>query len=149
MPTASSASAASRRRRTSAHSPSARLAPFRESLPSPSDLVDRRERLALRRLTLHVGREDALHLVEVRHEPVDLDRPDVVARLAGDLVQDVRPVVEHAAELLEEHRGVEEREVLALRIPTQPSSRELLHGRRRVRLEKRARLAAKVVLLGA
>ena len=148
MPTASSASAASSRRRTSAHSPCADSAPFGDSLPEPERLVDGRERLPLCLRAAHVRREHAVDLVEVRHEPVDLDRPHVVARLARDLVQDERPVVEHAAELLEEHRSVEEREVVALQDPDPAELGELLHRRRRCRLEERARLAAKVVLLG-
>ena len=68
--------------------------------------------------------------------------------LTGDLVQDERPLVERPAELFEQHRGVEEREVVALQDPDPAERGELLERGRRVRLEERARLAAKVVLLG-
>jgi len=83
----------------------------------------------------------------MRHEAVDLDRPNLVARLACHFVQDIRAFVQRTAELLEEHRGIEEREVLSIQDPDPPEFGELLHRRRRVRLEERARLATKVVLL--
>ena len=82
------------------------------------------------------------------NEAVDLDRPDVVARLARHLVQHVRAVVERTTELLEEHGRIEEREVVRLQDPDPAELCELLHRRRGVRVEERARLAAKVVLLG-
>src|SRR5262249_58626504 len=86
-------------------------------------------------------------LLEVGHKAVDLDRPHVVARLRGDLVEHVRPVVERATKLLEEHCGVEEGEVVALQDPDPAELGELLHRRRRVRLEERTRLAPQVLLL--
>src|SRR5205807_4780100 len=109
-------------------------------------LVDGGERLAARARGLHVGGEHARHLLEVRHEAVDLDRPHIVARLCGDLVQDERPVVEDAAELLEQHCSVEEVEILRLEDPDPAELGELGHRRRRIRLEERARLAAQVFL---
>jgi hypothetical protein len=84
----------------------------------------------------------------VRDEAVDLDRPQVFARLVGNLVEDVWPVVERAAELLEEDGGVEETEVLALQDADPAERRELVQRRRRIRVEKGASFAAEIVLLG-
>ena len=98
---------------------------------------------------MHAGSEHPPDRREVRHEAVDLDRPDLAARLGGDLVQHERALVQHAAQLLEEHRRVEEREVLALQDPDPAELGQLLERRRRRRLEERARLAAEVVLLCA
>ena len=77
----------------------------------------------------HVRREHAADLVQMGNETVDLDRPHVVAHLAGDLVQRERPVVQHAPELLEEHCSVEEREVVSAQDPNPAELGELLHRR--------------------
>src|SRR5439155_20175366 len=95
-----------------------------------------------------VRHQHTVDLLEMRDQAVDLDRPRLVPRLAGDLVQDVRPVVERTAELLEQHRRVEERELTRLQDSDPAELAQLLHRRRRVRLEEGARLAAEVFLLG-
>ena len=142
MPTASNASAASSRRSTSAQSPCAASTPFGDSLPRPSVSST----VASVSPCAFVLRMSGVRPGSPGRDAGRIRRSRSTARLAGDLAQGERAVVEHAAELLEEHRSVEKGEVAALPDPAELG--ELLHRRRRCRLEEGACLAAKVLLLG-
>ena len=69
------------------------------------------------------------------------------SRLVADLVGDERALVEDAPELFEEHRRVEEREVVGGEQTDPAELLELLPRRCRIRLEERAGLAAEIFLL--
>ena len=112
MPTASSASAASRRRRTSSHSPGRRLGAVRRQPPEPERLVHRRDRLALRRRAVHLRHEHAADRARCGTNPsISIDH---TSSPGWPRPRSARTARRRAPpELLEEHRSVEEREVVA------------------------------------
>ena len=133
-----------------------RLAVGRPEPPERPRLVDGRERLTLGRDGGHVVAQHPVDGVEVRNEPVELDRPGVVVQLRqggkDDGGGEERARVERPARLFEEDRLVDEGESAAATLlrngDAEPAELAQL-GERRVRVcvEERARLPAQLLLL--